>query len=245
MNAGVILVGLGIGAAWLWMRQGAQPGIDNTILDARDAWAADDQLFPVDQTILDPRDWLAQNTVPYIDLGPYDEYTDAGYEGAPYLDLTGGTQYDPMGNVINVRYWGDTMRWNESMIPAQFLQPIRNAESRNRLPHNLLARQLWQESRYNPSAVNQWSGAQGIAQFMPATAASFGIDPFNPQQAIDAAGRYMQELYGKTGSWLLALAAYNWGIGNLTRKGIQAAPNETKNYYTQILADIGMSAVTA
>lgn len=244
MNAGLIIVGLGIGAAWLWMRQNGQPGIDNTILDARDAWA-DEPYYPVDQSILDARDALAQR-VPFIDLGPWDEYQEPDTAAAPYLDLSsGGIQYDQLGNVINVRYWGDAMRWNESMIPQQYLQAIRNAEAANGMPRNLLARQLWQESRYNPNAVNRWSGAQGIAQFMPATAASFGIDAFNPYQAIDAAGRYMADLYGRTGSWLLALAAYNWGIGNLTRKGIQAAPTETRNYYSQILADIGMSTTTA
>lgn len=129
-------------------------------------------------------------------------------------------------------------RWSEDKIPPEYLPAIRAAESANALPRNLLARLLWQESRYRPRAVSP-AGAQGIAQFMPETAREFGIDPLDPAQAIPAAGRYLRQLHNRFGDWTAALAAYNWGMGNVARKGLARAPAETRRYYTDILGDIG------
>lgn len=53
--------------------------------------------------------------------------------------------------------------------------------------------------------------------------------------------RRRRHLYRQTGDWAQALAAYNWGIGNVRRKGLAAAPAETRNYYAGILADIGLA----
>lgn len=121
----------------------------------------------------------------------------------------------------------------------EYVAALRAAEIKWGIPAELLVAQAYQESRFNPEAVNSWSGAMGMMQFMPATAAEFGIDPFEPYQAINAAGKYMAQLYRSTGDWKLALAAYNWGIGNVTRKGIGRAPTETRNYMAQISANAG------
>jgi len=52
------------------------------------------------------------------------------------------------------------------------------------LPADFFIRLIWQESRFNPSAVS-FKGAQGIAQFMPGTARQRGLeDSFDPGQAI-------------------------------------------------------------
>lgn len=134
-------------------------------------------------------------------------------------------------------------------VPQQYRGAIAAAEVRYGLPNGMLARLLYQESRYRPDIISGAKkssvGALGIAQFMPATAAQFGIDPLNPGQAIDAAGRYLGQLYKQFGTWDKALAAYNWGPGNVARKGLASAPAETRNYFTQILADLGMSKVWA
>lgn len=144
--------------------------------------------------------------------------------------------------------WGFEM-WSESKIPAQYLDAIRQAEAQSGLPRNMLARLLWQECRYREDIitgrVKSPAGALGIAQFMPATAAEMGIDPLDPFAAIPAAAKYLRRLYDALGTWSEALAAYNWGIGNVRRKGIAAAPRETRNYYTTILADIGQGTVIA
>lgn len=129
--------------------------------------------------------------------------------------------------------------------PEKYSSTIAAAEQANGLPRDMLARLLWQESRYREDIitgkVSSPAGALGIAQFMPATAREMGIDPLNPDQAIDAAGRYLARLFRMFGSWSEALAAYNWGMGNVQRKGLDAAPRETRNYYAQILADVNAS----
>lgn len=131
--------------------------------------------------------------------------------------------------------------WQVNDYPLYAAQ-ISSVESAQGIPPNLLGRQLYQESAYRPEVINgsvrSAAGAIGIAQFMPATAADLGIDPTNPTQSIAAAGRYLRSLYNQTGSWQLALAAYNWGIGNVLRQGIGAAPAETRNYVAQITADV-------
>ena len=107
----------------------------------------------------------------------------------------------------------------------------------------IFVRQIAQESGFNPNAVSP-AGARGIAQFMPATAEEFGIDPNDPEQALDAAARYMKmnlERYG--GDYSKALAAYNTGAGNVDKYGIETvlsddwANGETKKYIKNILGD--------
>lgn len=72
------------------------------------------------------------------------------------------------------------------------------------------------ESRYRLDAVSP-KGARGPMQFMPDTAKRFGVrNPHDPQQAIDAAARYLRDLLRKFGGRLdLALAAYNAGEGTV------------------------------
>lgn len=130
--------------------------------------------------------------------------------------------------------------------PDRYAVAIADAERANGLPPLMLERLLWQESRYREDVITgakrSPAGALGIAQFMPATAAEMRIDPLNPAQAIPAAARYLRGLYQRFGNWSEALAAYNWGQGNVARKGLAAAPTETRNYYSQILADVNSAA---
>jgi peptidoglycan DL-endopeptidase CwlO len=109
------------------------------------------------------------------------------------------------------------------------------------LPGGMLSRVAYQESRYNPDARSP-VGATGLMQFMPQTARDFGVDPLDPFQSIWAAGKYLRRLYDQFGDWKHALAAYNWGPGNVAAKGIEQAPAETHTYYTQILGDLGIPA---
>jgi soluble lytic murein transglycosylase-like protein len=62
-----------------------------------------------------------------------------------------------------------------------------------------------------------------------------GVDPTDPKQAIPAAGKYLSSLKEQTGSWEGAVAAYNWGPGNVARKGIENAPQETQDYLVAVL----------
>lgn len=139
--------------------------------------------------------------------------------------------------------------YSYAKVPTEYRDAITQAEMNYGLPDQMLARLLWQECRYKPAiisgAVRSSVGALGIAQFMPATAAELGLDPLDPYAAIDAAGRYLRSMYRQTGTWPKALAAYNWGIGNVKRKGLNVAPTETRNYFQQILDDIGLKGLYA
>ena len=75
----------------------------------------------------------------------------------------------------------------------------------------------------------------GVFQHMPATAQDLGIDPFNVDQSISGGVRYMGQLLGKYNDPRTALAAYNWGMGNVDRQGLNNLPAETQNYIKGIL----------
>ena len=97
------------------------------------------------------------------------------------------------------------------------------------------------ESNFNPAAVSA-VGAQGIAQFMPATAAAYGLDdPFDARRAIDAQARLMADLIGQLGSIRLALAAYNAGPAPVEACGCVPPYPETQGYVARILGLLGSS----
>lgn len=102
------------------------------------------------------------------------------------------------------------------------------------LPPDKFLAQLRAESNLDANAVSP-KGAVGVAQLMPATAASLGVDPRDPAQAVDAAGRYMRMNLDKFGgNYEMALAAYNWGPGNVAKYGITGMPPETKAYIQKV-----------
>jgi membrane-bound lytic murein transglycosylase D len=115
------------------------------------------------------------------------------------------------------------------------------------------------ESGFQPQALNAHSGAGGMWQFMPTGA--YGLarngwfdERFDPQKSSLAYARYMKTLYNQFGDWYLAMAAYNWGPGNVQRAVMRTGyadfwelyrrnvlPGETKNYVPGIIAAIIMS----
>jgi hypothetical protein len=106
----------------------------------------------------------------------------------------------------------------------------------NDLPVPFFANLIWQESSFNSRTVSP-AGAQGIAQFMPKTAAEVGLmNPFEPIQALHAAGKFLSQLRAQFGNLGLAAAAYNAGPGRvidwMTRR--KSLPGETRNYVLRI-----------
>lgn len=111
------------------------------------------------------------------------------------------------------------------------------------------------ESAYNPKAYSV-SHASGIWQFIPSTGKNFGLNQNSLYDgrrdivaATDAALDYLQKLYNMFGSWELALAAYNWGEGSVSRAIARnqargeatdylslRMPPETRNYVPKLMA---------
>jgi peptidoglycan DL-endopeptidase CwlO len=118
---------------------------------------------------------------------------------------------------------------------AALMAMLNAAEVQHGIPTDLLARQAWQESSFDPNATNA-SGASGLMQLMPQFYP--GVDPFNPSDAIAAAAATMAQNFHTFGSWGLALAAYNAGAGNVRKYGGIPPFTETENYVTKILADV-------
>ena len=122
-----------------------------------------------------------------------------------------------------------------SFVPAAFAPALARAAQRWNVSATLLAAQLYAESNFNPFAVSP-AGAQGIAQFMPGTAAAMGLrDPFDAERAIDAQARLMRDLLRRFPAVPLALAAYNAGPGAVAACGCIPANGETPGYVARIL----------
>ncbi len=102
-------------------------------------------------------------------------------------------------------------------------------ETTHHLPHGLLKHLIEIESQGNPTVVSR-RGAKGLFQIMPASVSGFLGDPLNPIEAAEHAARTLRDLYSHFKSWGEALAAYNWGRGNVIRHGLENSPLETKNY---------------
>ena len=136
--------------------------------------------------------------------------------------------------------------WKTNEYPA-YASIIASAEDQYSIPRDLLARQLYQESRFRADIINcttrSRANAVGIAQFTPIALIDYPHDPLNPSESIFAAARFMRDLFNRFQSWPQALAAYNWGQGNQSRDRVDgiignAWPLETRNYVSQITADV-------
>lgn len=120
--------------------------------------------------------------------------------------------------------------------PQTICALIESAAAEHRIPVEFFTRLIWKESTFRPTAVSP-KGAQGIAQFMPGTAAMRGLaDPFDPIEAIPASAKYLRALAARFGNLGLAAAAYNAGeqrVSNWLADGGRL-PWETQDYVLTI-----------
>ena len=124
-------------------------------------------------------------------------------------------------------------------VPDRYAPLLARAAQRWNVSSALLAAQIYAESNFNPFAVSP-VGAQGIAQFMPGTAATLGLeDAFDAEEAIDAQAHLMRDLLRRFASVPLALAAYNAGEGPVAACGCVPPFPETRGYVARILGLLG------
>lgn len=121
-------------------------------------------------------------------------------------------------------------------------QKLSAIEKKYGLPPGLLD-SVWSAESGRGKHMRSAAGAEGHFQFMPATARQYGLDdPYDFDQSADAAGRYYRDLLARYGDNLQkAVAAYNWGPGNVDRYGLGRAPLETRGYVGKVTG--GMSGV--
>ena len=122
-------------------------------------------------------------------------------------------------------------------LPSSTCSMIEMTARLNALPVDFFTRLLWQESRFQPDVVGPLTRggerAEGIAQFMPGTAAERGlVNPFNPDEALPKSAEFLAELRGQFGNIGLAAAAYNAGPQRLRDflAGSRDLPSETRHY---------------
>lgn len=119
-------------------------------------------------------------------------------------------------------------------------------EQKYGLPTGLLDN-VWNTESGRGKNMTSHAGAQGHFQFMPATAAQYGLkNPNDFNESSDAAARMYRDLLKANGGDVgKAAAAYNWGQGNLNKKGLGSAPTETLNYIKKVTSGIAGASQSA
>jgi membrane-bound lytic murein transglycosylase D len=196
-----------------------------------------------------PRVNIDKDSVGALDA-PYNDLWDRIREGFELEDSN-----SPLV-IKHVRYYSSRPDYVDRMMSrsSRYLFYIVEEVERRKMPMEL-ALLPFIESAFNPEAFSR-AKASGMWQFMPATGKDFKLTQniFRDErrdviQSTDAALDYLQRLYKMFGDWELALAAYNWGEGNVSKaiKRNQAKklptdyaslkmPDETRNYVPKLLA---------
>ena len=113
---------------------------------------------------------------------------------------------------------------------------IEGAARAQGLPVGFFTRLIWRESSFRTGVVSP-AGAQGVAQFMPGTAAERGLaNPFDPEEALPQSARFLADLRRRFGNLGLAAAAYNGGPNRVAAwlEGRDELRPETRNYVAAI-----------
>jgi soluble lytic murein transglycosylase-like protein len=123
----------------------------------------------------------------------------------------------------------------QAQTPTSFGDIIKTASMRYGVEEGLIKAVIRQESNFNPTAVSR-AGARGLMQLMPGTAAGLGVrDSFDPEQNIMAGTRFLRDMLDRyNGDVDSALAAYNWGPGNLDKSRGAFLPRETREYLVKV-----------
>ncbi|HUW78795.1 MAG TPA: transglycosylase SLT domain-containing protein [Candidatus Nanopelagicaceae bacterium] len=124
-----------------------------------------------------------------------------------------------------------------SNAPTAFGPLFDSATNQYGLPPGLLAAVAKVESGYNPNATSP-AGALGLMQLMPSTARGLGVDPLDPNQAIDGAARLLSGDLNRFKTVPLALAAYNAGSSAVAQYGGIPPYSETQNYVGEVMRNL-------
>lgn len=152
---------------------------------------------------------------------------------AKFLDTRGASQYENSVRLRPPSARGSFDKRYTGKYRGQYTAMARDAARRHNVPEELFLRLVQQESNWNPRAKSH-KGALGLAQLMPATARSLGVNPHDPYENLDGGARYLSIQFREFKSWPLALAAYNAGPKAVQKHGGVPPYKETKNYVKKI-----------
>ncbi len=207
--------------------------------------------------------------VPHQEESPVDVANDVTFPVDPNIRATAEaelkTTQSDLPLVINdavasyISYFSSTSKGHGTIVASlrragRYKEMIQRILAEEGVPQDLIY-QAVAESGFQPQIVNARSGAAGMWQFMPFNGA-YGLERngwvderFDPEKATHAYAREIKKNYNQLGDWLLAMAAYDWGAGNVQRAVQRTGyadfwelyrrnnlPQETKNYVPIILA---------
>jgi len=140
----------------------------------------------------------------------------------------------------------DPFNAGESMPDSPFQAEISRASEQYGVDPGLINAVIRAESNYDPNAISP-VGAQGLMQLMEGTAGDLGVeDRLDPSQNIQGGTQYLAQLAERFGGDVdKTLAAYNWGIGNIDRQGIENIPPETQEYLRKVKGFMGETPKTS
>jgi membrane-bound lytic murein transglycosylase D len=160
-----------------------------------------------------------------------------------------------------INFFANTQRGHNTLLHSfqrsgRYKQMIQRVMAEEGVPQDLIYLAV-AESGFNPRAMNPHSHAGGMWQFLPhdpfygLTSNAYVDERFDPEKSTRAYARYMKFIYNQLGDWYLAMAAFNWGTGNI-QHAVQKTgyadfwelykrnnlPAQTKDYVPEILAAI-------
>ena len=208
--------------------------------------------------------------VPQVEPSPSDVASDVTFQVDPNIvakaraDLA--TTKSDLPLMVNdyvaafINFFANTQKGHNTLLHSfqrsgHYRAMIQRVMAEEGVPQDLIYLAV-AESGFQPRAMNRKSHAGGMWQFMPY--GNYGLartayvdERFDPEKSTRAYARYMKFLYGQLGDWYLAMAAYDWGAGNVQRAVQKTGygdfwelykrnelPRETANYVPQILAAI-------
>jgi membrane-bound lytic murein transglycosylase D len=213
---------------------------------------------------------LGNGFAPKVEPSPADVASDVTFEVDPNVVARAKTQLattkSDLPLMVNdyvaafINFFANSQKGHNTLLHSfqrygRYKAMIERVMAEEGVPHDLIYLAV-AESSFQPRALNARSHAGGMWQFMPY--GDYGLarngyvdERFDPEKSTRAYARYMKFLYEQLGDWYLAMAAYDWGAGNVQRAVQKTGyadfwelykrhnlPAETQNYVPEILAAI-------